>query len=119
MSRLSFVRNAILLLKGTSTFIITFSNIIVFDVLSTLLIIDVIINVMSVVSMSLSSTTFALIAFVLVHEFAHKVHADGKDREYYAENRYHLPLVVRFLCDERSVDRLSELLLLEKHQKVI
>ena len=116
MSRLSFVRNAILLLKGTSTFIITFTNIIVFDVLSILLIIDVIINTMS---MPLPSTTFALIAFVLVHEFAHKVHADGKDREYYAENGYHLPLVMRFLCDERGVDRLSELLLLEKHQKVI
>ena len=116
MSRLSFVRNAILLLKGTSTFIITFTNIIVFDVLSILLIIDVIIDIMSVVSMLLSSTTFA---FVLVHEFAHKVHADGEDREYYAENGYHLPLVMRFLCDERGVDRLSELLLLEKHQKVI
>ena len=92
-------------------------------VLSTILIIDVIINILSVASTSLplpiSAIPFAFITFVFVHEFAHKVHADRENREDDAENGYHLPLIVWLLCDERSVDRLSVLILLEKHQEMV
>ena len=110
-----------LLLKATSTFIITFTNIIIMYVLSTLLIIDVIIIILSVASISLplSSTPFDFITFVFVHEFAHEVHADRENGEDDAENGDHLPLIVRLLCDERSVNRLSVLILLEKHQEMV
>ena len=92
-------------------------------VLSTILIIDVIINILSVASTSfplpISAIPFAFITFVFVHEFAHKVHTDGEYGEYGAENGYHLPLIMRFLCDKRSVDSLSVLILFEKYQKMV
>ena len=66
-----------------------------------------------------STTPSALLAFVFVHEFAHKVHTDGENGEDGAEDGDHLPLIVRFLCDECSVDSLRELFLLEEHQQMV